>query len=145
MEKLSENHFDFHSENISFKLQKKPAVISWLSFSVSNELKVPGDISFIFCSDDFLHTMNQKYLDHDTLTDIITFDYCEANTINGEMFISIDRIKYNSQIFNVSFQDELHRIMIHGLMHLCGYQDKTTANQKVMKEKEDFYLNLRTF
>lgn len=145
MEIPSENIFEFHSEDISFELDKKPAIISWLSYSITNEQKEPGEISYIFCSDDFLHKMNVEHLDHDTLTDIITFDYCEEDTINGEMFISIDRIKDNAKDFGVSFEDELHRVMVHGVMHLCGYKDKTSEDQKVMSGKEDFYLNLRDF
>lgn len=137
--------FDFHSENISFELNKKPAIISWLSFSVEEEDKEVGEISYVFCSDEFLHELNVKHLDHNTLTDIITFDYCENNLISGEMFISIDRIKDNANDFGVSFEDELHRVMVHGVMHLCGYKDKTPDDQKLMSAKEDFYLNLRKF
>lgn len=141
----SEIEFDFHSEDISFELDKKPAIISWLSYSINNEGKIPGEISYIFCSDEYLHKMNVEHLDHDTLTDIITFDYCDDNQVNGDMFISIDRITDNANDFGVSFEDELHRVMVHGVMHLCGYKDKTTEDQKVMSAKEDFYLNLRDF
>jgi len=141
----SEIEFDFHSEDISFELDKKPAIISWLSYSINNEGKIPGEISYIFCSDEYLHKMNVEHLDHDTLTDIITFDYCDDNHVNGDMFISVDRIKDNANDFGVSFEDELHRVMVHGVMHLCGYKDKTTEDQKVMSAKEDFYLNLRDF
>ena len=145
MDKHSESQFDFHSEKISFKLDNKPAIISWLSYCIINEIKHPGEIFYIFCSDDFLYKMNIKHLNHDTLTDIITFDYCEENIINGEIFISIDRIKFNAKYFGVSFEEELHRVMVHGIMHLCGYKDKTPEDQKVMTKKEDFYLNLRDF
>ncbi len=141
----SEIEFDFHSEDISFELDKKPAIISWLSYSINNEGKIPGEISYIFCSDEYLHKMNVEHLDHDTLTDIITFDYCDDNQVNGDMFISIDRITDNANDFGVCFEDELHRVMVHGVMHLCGYKDKTTEDQKVMSAKEDFYLNLRDF
>ena len=139
------SEFDFRSEDILFQLNKKPAIISWLSYSITSEKKIPGDISYVFCSDDFLHKMNIKYLDHKTLTDIITFDYCQGSLINGEMFISVDRIKDNAKDFGVSFEKELHRVMIHGIMHLCGYNDKTVEDQNVMSFKEDFYLNLREF
>ena len=141
----SENIFEFHSEDISFELKNKPAIISWLYYSITNEQKYPGEISNLFCSDEFLHKINVEHLNHNTLTDIITFDYCEENHINGEMIISVDRIKENAKTFNVSFKDELHRVMIHGIMHLCGYKDKTPEDQKVMSTKEDFYLNLREF
>jgi len=139
------SEFDFRSEDILFQLNKKPAIISWLSYSITSENKITGDISYVFCSDDFLHKMNIKYLNHNTLTDIITFDYCQGDLINGEMFISIDRIKDNAKDFDVSFEKELHRVMVHGIMHLCGYKDKTVEDQNVMSFKEDFYLNLREF
>jgi probable rRNA maturation factor len=139
------SEFNFRSEDILFQLNKRPAIISWLSYSITSESKVTGDISYVFCSDDFLHKMNVKYLNHNTLTDIITFDYCQGNLINGEMFISIDRIKDNAKDFGVSFEKELHRVMVHGIMHLCGYKDKTVEDQNVMSFKEDFYLNLREF
>lgn len=139
------SEFDFRSEDILFQLNKKPAIISWLSYSITSENKITGDISYVFCSDDFLHKMNVKYLNHNTLTDIITFDYCQGDLINGEMFISIDRIKDNAKDFDVSFEKELHRVMVHGIMHLCGYKDKTVEDQNVMSFKEDFYLNLREF
>ena len=143
METLSE--FSFHSEDILFVLKKKPAIISWLSYSVKNETKIVGEISYIFCSDEYLYDINLKHLKHDTLTDIITFDYCEEKIVNGDIYISIDRIKENAKLFNNSIENELHRVMIHGVMHLCGYKDKTPEDQNVMSAKEDFYLNLRNF
>ena len=143
METLSE--FSFHSEDILFVLKKKPAIISWLSYSVKNESKIVGEISYIFCSDEYLYDINLKHLKHDTLTDIITFDYCEEKIVNGDIYISIDRIKENAKLFNNSIENELHRVMIHGVMHLCGYKDKTPEDQNVMSAKEDFYLNLRDF
>ena len=143
METLSE--FSFHSEDIIFILKKKPAIISWLSYSIRNENKVSGDISYIFCSDEYLHKINVKHLNHNTLTDIITFDYCEENIVNGDLYISIERIRENAQLYNNTIENELHRVMIHGIMHLCGYKDKTPEDQNVMSAKEDFYLNLRDF
>ena len=143
METLSE--FSFHSEDILFVLKKKPAIISWLSYSVKNENKIVGEISYIFCSDEYLYDINLKHLKHDTLTDIITFDYCEEKIVNGDIYISIERIKENAKLFNNSIENELHRVMIHGVMHLCGYKDKTPEDQNVMSAKEDFYLNLRDF
>ncbi|MAW65233.1 MAG: rRNA maturation RNase YbeY [Flavobacteriales bacterium] len=143
METLSE--FSFHSEDIIFILKKKPAIISWLSYSIRNENKVSGDISYIFCSDEYLHKINFKHLNHNTLTDIITFDYCEENIVNGDLYISIERIRENAKLYNNTIENELHRVMIHGIMHLCGYKDKTPEDQNVMSAKEDFYLNLRDF
>lgn len=145
MEIPSESLIEFHSENISFELDKKPAIISWLSYAIENEQMELGEITYVFCSDDYLHKINLEHLDHDTLTDIITFDFNEENIVNGDLFISIDRIKDNAKQFDVSFDDELHRVMVHGVMHLCGFKDKTSEDQKVMSSKEDFYLNLRNF
>mgnify|MGYP001280560628 FL=1 len=139
------SEFNFHSENISFTLRRKPAIISWLSFSIKSENKIPGEISYIFCSDHYLNEINVTHLQHDTLTDIITFDYCEDCTIHGDIFISIDRIKENAKLFDTSIENELHRVMIHGVLHLCSYKDKTPEDQNVMSAKEDFYLNLRDF
>jgi rRNA maturation RNase YbeY len=143
METLSE--FSFHSENIIFILKNKPAVTSWLSYSIRNENKVSGDISYIFCSDEYLHKINLEHLRHNTLTDIITFDYCEEEIVNGDLYISIERIRENAELYNNTIENELHRVMIHGIMHLCGYKDKTPEDQNVMSAKEDFYLNLRDF
>ena len=137
--------FCFHSEDVKFILIEKPAIVSWLSLCIESENKTPHDVSYVFCSDKFLHKMNIEHLKHNTLTDIITFDYCEREKIIGEMFLSIDRIKENAKKFKNSFEDELHRVMIHGILHLCGYKDKTVEDQKVMSKKEDFYLNLRNF
>jgi rRNA maturation RNase YbeY len=143
METLSE--FSFHSENIIFILKNKPAVTSWLSYSIRNENKVSGDISYIFCSDEYLHKINLEHLRHNNLTDIITFDYCEEEIVNGDLYISIERIRENAELYNNTIENELHRVMIHGIMHLCGYKDKTPEDQNVMSAKEDFYLNLRDF
>lgn len=141
----NKSEFCFHSEDVKFILIEKPAIVSWLSLCIERENKTPNDVSFVFCSDKFLHKMNIEHLKHNTLTDIITFDYCEGEKIIGEMFLSIDRIKENAKKFKNSFEDELHRVMIHGILHLCGYKDKTIEDQKVMSKKEDFYLNLRNF
>jgi rRNA maturation RNase YbeY len=137
--------FSFYSEQISFELKRKPAIKSWLSSSIKNENKIPGEISYIFCSDEYLNEVNIKHLNHDTYTDIITFDYCENKLLNGDLFISLDRIKENAHTYKSSVENELHRVMIHGIMHLCGYEDKTPEDQNVMSAKEDFYLNLRNF
>lgn len=96
-----------------------------------------GDISFIFCTDAYLHKLNEQYLSHDTYTDVITFDYTEKNVLSGDIFISVERIKENAKIFNVKQADELIRVMIHGILHLAGYGDKTPAEAKKMREMED--------
>jgi rRNA maturation RNase YbeY len=112
-----------------------------LSNVVKTELKELGDISIIFVSDQYLLEMNQKYLNHDYFTDIITFDYCEHNIISGDLFISVDRVKENADSFNVDELTEIHRVMIHGVLHLCGYKDKTEEEEKNKRLLENKYLN----
>lgn len=132
----------FFNEDLDFLPEHQPTLISWISSTVQAFNKELGDINFIFCSDDYLLSINQQYLNHDTLTDIVTFDYCENNTIEGEVFISVDRVQDNAQEFNARFEDELHRVMIHGILHLLGFSDKTEDEKMVMREKEDHFLNL---
>ena len=102
-------------------------------------------INYVFCSDQFLHEMNREYLAHDTLTDIITFDYSEKESISGDVFISLDRTKENAQKFHQTPLKELHRVMVHGLLHLIGYKDKAPSESEQMRAKEDYYLSLRNF
>lgn len=109
---------------------------------IETEGKIPGDISYIFCSDDYLLEINKQYLNHDYYTDVITFDYCENGVISGDIFISVDTIKSNAQEYSVTFEKELQRVMIHGVLHLVGYKDKQDDDQKVMRSKEDEYLQL---
>jgi probable rRNA maturation factor len=108
---------------------------------LNNESKILGDISIIFVSDSYLLEMNQKYLNHDYYTDIITFDYCEMNIVSGDLFISVDRVQENAETFDVDLLTELHRVMIHGLLHLCGYKDKSLEEERLMRELENKYLN----
>jgi rRNA maturation RNase YbeY len=103
--------------------------------------KIAGDISIVFCSDDYLKVINLKYLNHDYYTDVITFDYSENNRISGDLFISIDRVNENAGLNNINFIQELYRVIIHGVLHLCGYNDKTVKEKKEIREKEDFFLN----
>jgi rRNA maturation RNase YbeY len=112
-----------------------------LTSLVKEERKLLGDVSVIFVSDDYLLEMNQTYLNHDYYTDIITFDYCEQNIISGDLFISVDRVRENADVFNADFRTELHRVIIHGVLHLCGYKDKTEENEKEMRVLENKYLN----
>lgn len=107
---------------------------------INKENKTPGDISVIFCSDDYLLEINKSHLNHDYYTDIITFNYVENNVISGDLFISIDRIKENADKFVVSFKEELYRVILHGILHLVGYDDKSDDQKKVMREKENYYL-----
>jgi rRNA maturation RNase YbeY len=115
----------------------------WLKKVITTENKKLGEIVFIFCKDSYLLKKNIQFLKHDTLTDVITFDYCEGKQISGDILISIDRIKENSRIFETEFLNELDRIMVHGLLHLLGYKDKTKKEAKLMSSKEDFYLSIK--
>ena len=107
---------------------------------IINEIKSQGDISIVFCSDNYLLEMNKEYLEHDYFTDIITFDYVEENVISGDLFISYDRVVENAQNLNIEVIKELYRVVFHGILHLCGYKDKTNEEQKLMTEKENYYL-----
>jgi len=132
----------FHQEDISFRLKKIKKIKSWITQSIALEKNVLGDLNYIFCSDIYLHKINLEYLKHDTLTDIITFDYSEKKQISGDIFISIDRIKENAIKFKQSIENELNRVLIHGVLHLLGYKDKTPKDKELMRAKEDFYLTL---
>ena len=118
----------------------KNTVQELILFLIENEKKTPGDIAVIFCSDNYLLKLNEQYLGHDYYTDIVTFDYVENSIISGDLFISIDRIKDNADQLDVSFDEELQRVIIHGVLHLTGYKDKTNAEKLIMREKENFYL-----
>lgn len=133
----------YFSEDIKFDLKGKIANNKWLRFVVSAEAKKMGDVSIIFCSDNYLLDINMKYLGHDYFTDIITFDYCEGNVISGDLFISIDSVTDNASFYDVPFDTELRRVMVHGILHLMGYDDHTPEEQKTMRSKEDYYLDLR--
>jgi rRNA maturation RNase YbeY len=139
---MSQSGIGFFTESIRFRLRNKKSIRTWISEAVINEGKTPGEISVIFCNDSFLLDMNLRYLNHDTLTDIITFEYNEGQVISGDIFISIERVKENTRLFSKSFRDELHRVIIHGVLHLCGYKDKTTKDTATMRQKEEEYLAL---
>ena len=132
----------YFNEDIAFPKVKKRITSSWIKHVISIEEKRVGDISFIFCSDEYLLDVNRKFLNHDYYTDIITFDDVEGNVINGDIFISVDRVKENSIEFETSFDNEVHRILIHGVLHLLGYKDKAKKDKHLMTEKEDLYLKL---
>ena len=140
---MVESAISFFSEDLSFKLDNELKTQAWVFKTIGDENKIPGEINYIFCSDSYLHKMNLEHLDHDTLTDIITFNYCIDSIINTDIFISVDRVKENAQDFNATFENELNRVMIHGILHLIGYDDKSEEDKKTMRAKEDFYLNLR--
>jgi rRNA maturation RNase YbeY len=137
---------NFFEEDISFKLKNKTAVKQWIKTTIEAEGYKLKELNYIFCSDEYLLKINQQYLDHDTYTDIVTFDNSEKDRIiEGDIFISIDRIRENSVKFNSGEANELHRVIIHGALHLLGYQDKSAEKKKIMTGKEDQYLKLRNF
>ncbi|MCQ6961285.1 rRNA maturation RNase YbeY [Mucilaginibacter aquariorum] len=136
----------FHEEDISYKLKNKTAVRKWITDTIVAEGYKLSELTYIFCTDEYLLQINKQYLDHDTYTDIITFDNSEEDgVIVGDIFISIERIRENAGKFNVTEAHELHRVLIHGALHLLGYKDKSPADKKKMTLKEDFYLDKRGF
>tara|TARA_B110000116_G_scaffold212038_1_gene187974 strand:- start:71 stop:481 length:411 start_codon:yes stop_codon:yes gene_type:complete len=130
----------FFSNN-SFRLANKDRISLWLLDVIKNEEKSLNEISYNFCSDSELLKVNKEFLNHDTLTDIITFDYSGLSGISGEVLISTERVKENAQEFSQVFNVELRRVMVHGVLHLCGFKDKTDADKLIMTQKEDFYLS----
>ena len=126
-----------------FKIDKPDLISTWITNAILEENNKLGEINYIFCDDAYLLKINQDYLNHDTFTDIISFDYTIGKQINGDIYISVERVKENAKQFNTTFQDELHRVMIHGVLHYCGYKDKTEAEKKIMRSKEDYYLSLQ--
>ena len=133
----------YFNEDIDFRFKGKTLNNRWLRMVAGSEVRRVGDISIIFCSDNYILDVNMRYLQHDYFTDIITFDYCEGDTLSGDLFISIDSVRENALFYGAEFEDELNRVMVHGLLHLIGYDDHTEEEQKVMREKEDYYLSLR--
>lgn len=134
----------FFYEDVVFNLAET-AIADWLTATVIAEAKTLRSVRFIFCQDDYLHKINIAYLNHDTLTDVITFPYEEDPAIvDGEIFISIDRIIENAATFGIHYQQELARVMVHGVLHLCGYGDKGKKEKEKMTERENFYLKKLT-
>lgn len=141
-----ENTIEFYSEDTAFEIQNSKAVSVWIGEVIAAEKKKLKLLSYILCSDDYLHKINVEYLEHDTLTDVITFPYGDSEeSIEGDIFISVDRIRENAEIFKTSFENELHRVIIHGALHLCGYGDKTEEDAKEMRRKENQSLEMRKF
>lgn len=132
---------EYHYEN-NFILEDSEKIRIWIEDVIKKEKKIVGDITYIFCDDDYLLERNKEFLNHNTLTDIITFNYCIDNNISSDIMISIDRVKENSTIFENSFNEELKRVMIHGILHLIGYNDKSEEEEELMRKKENFYLNM---
>ena len=129
--------FNYESD---FGLEEEPLMRLWISQVIEQEGYTLNEINYVFCSDDYLHELNLKYLDHDTLTDIISFDYTVGKNIQGDIYISTDRVRENATVFEASFKDELCRVMVHGVLHYCGYKDKSAKESEVMRNKENLYL-----
>uniref|UniRef100_UPI0040479288 rRNA maturation RNase YbeY n=1 Tax=Flavobacterium sp. TaxID=239 RepID=UPI0040479288 len=120
-----------------FILENETDYEDWITLSIQSEKKSLGELTYVFCDDDYLHKINVEYLNHDTLTDIISFNYTEGDVISGDIFISVERVKDNASDFNTSFNEELKRVIIHGVMHYCGYKDKSKEDELLMRNKED--------
>ena len=130
-------------EDTNFKFNRRCLTSQWLKFTAESEIKRIGQVNIIFCSDNYILDINQKYLQHDYFTDIITFDYCEGKTLSGDLFISVDTVRENAIFYGTEFDDELNRVIVHGLLHLIGYDDHSEEDQKTMRSKEDYYLAQR--
>jgi len=127
----------YEKYDVSFPKIKRRETSRWIKQVIDRLNKKPGNITYIFCSEDEILRINQSYLNHDYYTDIITFDYSEGNKISGDLFISVETVKTNSEKFKTDYEEELRKVMIHGILHLCGYKDDTSENKKKMKQKED--------
>lgn len=136
--RVSVNYF---FENTSFRVTKKRILTTWIKSIIACENKKAGEICFIFCDDSYLSRINSTYLKRETFTDVIAFDYSENGLVSGDIFISIDRVKYNSNKFKKSFIEELFRVMAHGVLHLTGYSDNTKRKRLAMTDKENIYIN----
>lgn len=135
---------NFFEEDISYTLKQKNKIRNWVTQAIVQEgFDSIGELNYIFCSDEYLLVLNKQYLDHDTYTDIVTFDTSnDEQEISGDLFISIERIRENAKLYNNKIEKELHRVMIHGLLHLCGYDDANEADKHIMTAKEDYYLKI---
>ncbi len=132
-------HFFFENTE---EIHLHPSLKKWLTDVILSENKKPGTLNFILCDDEYLLEINKHYLQHDYFTDIITFDYTKGKIISGDIFVSLQRISENAPEYNSGFDDELKRVLVHGILHLCGYGDKTEKEQKEMRNKENYYINL---
>ena len=135
---------EFYSET-DFNIEDTKALSHWISEIILHENHELGDLTYVFCDDDYLHKLNLQFLNHDTLTDIISFDNSLGKQIHGEIYISVERVRENAGTYQVAFLEELHRVIIHGVLHFCGYKDKTKKQQETMSRKENEALDLRTF
>lgn len=132
----------YYFEETDFVFKGKAKNNAWLRLVAESEIRRIGNISIIFCSDNYILDINRKYLEHDYFTDIITFDYCEGDRLSGDLFISVDSVRENAVEYKTDFRDELNRVMVHGILHLIGYDDHTDEDIAVMRSKENYYLSL---
>lgn len=132
-------NFNFETE---FNLENESIIRNWISNTILNENYNQGEINYVFCNDEYLHKLNVEFLEHDTLTDIISFDYSVGKELHGDIYISIERVEDNAKDFKVDFNSELHRVIIHGILHYCGYKDKSEEEATLMRAKEDHYLKV---
>ena len=133
----------YFNEDIKFVFKQKLLNNRWLKTVAGSEMRRIGDINIIFCSDNYILDVNIKYLGHDYFTDIITFDYCEKDVLSGDLFVSIDSVRENAGFYGTSFEDELNRVIVHGIRHLIGYDDHMEEEVKQMRAKENYYLEMR--
>ena len=133
----------YYFEDTDFVFRKKTLNNKWLKLVAESEIRRIGDISIIFCSDNYILDVNQQYLQHDYFTDIITFDYCEGVRLSGDLFISVDSVRENAVEYGTEFDEELNRVIVHGVLHLIGYDDPCDEDIQVMRSKENYYLSLR--
>jgi len=133
----------YYTEDTDFAFKKKTVNNLWLKTVAESEIRKLGNINIIFCSDNYILDVNMKYLSHDYFTDIITFDYCEGPVLHGDLFISVDSVKENSVFYGTDFKDELNRVIVHGILHLIGYDDHNDEDIAIMRSKENYYLDLR--
>lgn len=136
---------EFHTIDVDFLVEAQNEIAEWLRSTAQSESCSIGSINIILCSDEHLLGINRQFLKHDYYTDIITFDTSDDHVLAGDLYISIDRVAENSSSFKIELVDELHRVIVHGLLHLCGYADKSKAEETTMRSKEDHYLSLRAF
>ncbi|MDE5890441.1 MAG: rRNA maturation RNase YbeY [Bacteroidales bacterium] len=133
----------YYFEDTDFIFKGKARNNKWLRIVAESEIRRIGDISIIFCSDNYILDVNQRFLGHDYFTDIITFDYCEGDKLSGDIFISVDSVRENAIEYGTEFADELNRVIVHGLLHLIGYDDHTEEEIAEMRAKENYYLSFR--
>ncbi len=143
---MEDSPVEFLYEDTDFILDEQLELIDWIQQVIAAHQYRLENLTFIFCSDSYLHQINVEFLNHDTLTDIITFDNSDdSDIVEGDIFISVDRVRENAEVFNVSFRDELHRVLIHGVLHLLGHTDKELLSRTAMRHREDTFLSLRSF